>query len=134
MSDSNGTAKSGKPRRRRRQEFPLFKHPRGYWAKKVGGRHVYFGRIEDDPDGSQALDLWLDQKDDLIAGREPRARHDDLRLKGLCDHFLTYKTELVASGELTQRTLNGYQETLQTLCELARFRLENAGRLKGESV
>ncbi len=34
------------------EPFPLFAHARGYWAKKVRGRMVYFGRW-DDPEGAE---------------------------------------------------------------------------------
>ena len=41
-------------------------------GKKVRGRFHYFGKVADDPDGQKALELWLAQKDDLLAGRKPR--------------------------------------------------------------
>ena len=42
-------------------DFPLFWHPRGGWCKKIKGRLVYFGGIS----ASEALERYLDQKDDL---------------------------------------------------------------------
>ncbi len=39
-------------------DFPLTKHPRGYWCKKVKGKLRYFGKIESDPEGQD------DQADD----------------------------------------------------------------------
>jgi hypothetical protein len=54
-----------------RPDFPLFPHRNGRWAKKVRGKFVYFGKWADDPKGEAAVDLWLDQKDDLLAGRTP---------------------------------------------------------------
>jgi len=61
-----------------RADFPLFPHQAGYWAKKVRGRLVYFGKVVDDPKGQAALDKWLEQKDDLLAGRVPRVKADGL--------------------------------------------------------
>jgi hypothetical protein len=38
-----------------RADFPLIKHQRGYWCKKVRGRLIYFGKVENDPKGDAAL-------------------------------------------------------------------------------
>ena len=38
-----------------------------------------------------ALELYLEQKDDLHAGRTPRAKSDGLTVADLCNHFLTAK-------------------------------------------
>ena len=71
-----GTRKSpaGKPH----PDFPLFRHATGRWTKKVKGRFHYFGKVADDPEGEKALNLWLDQKDDLLAGRTPRTKAEGL--------------------------------------------------------
>ncbi len=50
-----------------RPDFPLFPHATGRWAKKVRGKLRYFGKVADDPHGEKALDLWLAQKDALLA-------------------------------------------------------------------
>ena len=120
MSYSSPAPDSRKPRRRRRaDDFPLFHHKgSGYWCKKLHNRHVYFGKVADDPKGEAALRLWLDQRDDLLAGREPKRTDDTLRLAYLCNHFLTYKAEMVESGELGQRTVDQYTATLQTLVDV----------------
>jgi len=39
--------------------------------KRVQGRLYYFGKVANDPKGQAALDLWLAQKDDLLAGYTP---------------------------------------------------------------
>jgi hypothetical protein len=42
-------------------------------GKKIRGQFAYFGKVSDDPKGEAALLLRLDQKDELLAGRTPRA-------------------------------------------------------------
>ena len=65
--------KSTRPQKPR-PDFPLFPHPTDRWAKKVRGRLVYFGKASTDPKGKAALDKWLEQRDDLLAGRTPRPK------------------------------------------------------------
>ena len=65
------TGKSTKSRRPNKpakphKDFPLFAHANGQLAKKDCGCLHYFGGW-DDPDA--ALQKWLDQRDDLLAGR-----------------------------------------------------------------
>jgi integrase len=84
-------------------DFPLFPHATGQWAKKILGRIHYFGTDRD-----TALKRYLDQKDDLLAGREPRGPGDNLTLRDLCNAFLTSKRNQMAAGELTSRTWSDY--------------------------
>ena len=94
-----------------RPDFPLFPHARGYWAKKVRGKLLYFGKIADDPEGEAAVNKWLDEKDDLLAGRTPRVHLGGLTVEDLCDHFLNAKRPLVTGGEITKRTFDEYFAT-----------------------
>jgi integrase len=106
------TAKAQKPR----EDFPLFPHARGYWAKKVRGRLIYFGKIADDLEGARAVGKWLDEKDALLAGRTPRVHQQDgLTVEDLCDHFLNAKRSLITGGEITQRTFDEYFATCERL-------------------
>ncbi|MCI0491779.1 MAG: hypothetical protein L0Z07_02455, partial [Planctomycetes bacterium] len=89
MSNSTRSRNPVKPR----QDFPLFPHATGRWCKKVKGKHHYFGKVADDPKGTAALQLWLDQRDDLLAGRIPRTQGDCLTVRDLCNHFLTSKEQ-----------------------------------------
>lgn len=88
--------------------FPLFPHATRRWAKKIRGKMHYFGPW-DDPDG--ALQKYLDQKDDLHAGRTPRAITGELTIRDLVNHFLTSKKLLKDSGELAARTWADYDAT-----------------------
>ncbi len=74
---SRGKAELTKPRK----DFPLNIHQgTGYWCKKVRGRVYYFGKVADDPKGVAAEEEWARVKDDLFAGREPRAKSGELPL------------------------------------------------------
>jgi integrase len=92
--------KTGKPH----PDFPLFPHATGRWAKKVRGKFHYFGKVAGDPKGQKALELWRDQKDDLFAGRTPRAKTEGLTVQQLVNTFLLAKRHLVNTCEITQRT------------------------------
>lgn len=95
-------AKPAKPH----QDFPLFAHANGQWAKKVRQKIHFFGKW-DNPQA--AIEKWLDQKDDLLAGRTPRT-HDpnELTVGRLCDLFLDSRQRLVDSNEITPGTLRDY--------------------------
>lgn len=95
--------------RKPRPDFPLFPHVTGRWAKKVRGKFVFFGKTADDPKGEKALELWLDQKDELLAGRKPHPKTDGFTIKDLCNRFLTAKQLQLDAGEITQRTWNDYK-------------------------
>jgi len=97
--------KAGKPKKPHK-DFPLFPHAVGQWAKKIRGKVYYFGSWSD-PQG--ALDKYLAQKDDLLAGQTPRAvTGDGCALRELVNRFLASKEQLVESAELTQRSFDDY--------------------------
>lgn len=113
MTNSISTTKKAKakPFSKPRSDFPLFPHATGRWAKKVRGKLVYFGKCENDPKGEAALTLWLDQRDDLLAGRTPRTTGEGLTVRDLCNRFLTAKTQQLETGEITNRTFADYKST-----------------------
>ncbi len=108
------------PRRRNKPpkpypDFPLFAHATGRWAKKIRGKFCYFGYWNKSKGGDwqAALDLYQEQRDDLHAGRTPRANADGLTVADLCNQFLNFKRRLVDTGEIQIRTFAGYR----TNCE-----------------
>ena len=83
--------------------------------KKIRGKDHYFGNWGKIVDGKMvrqpddglpgAIEEFNKKKDALYEGREPRdSAGDGLTIKDLCNDFLTAKTELVASGELSPRS------------------------------
>ena len=90
---------SGKPH----PDFPLFRHATGRWCKKIRGKFHYFGKVADDPDGQIALAKWLEEKDDLLAGRTPRVKPEGLTLRELLDRFIVSKRHLLDTGEITPK-------------------------------
>lgn len=89
--------------------FPLFAHLSGQWAKKIRSKLYYFGPWAYPEDAHRK---YLDQVDDLRAGRKPRAKDvDGVRIGQLVNAFLNSKLVLVQSGELTRRTFEDYKET-----------------------
>lgn len=112
---ANSTAPN--PFRKPHKDFPLYPHRSGRWAKRVRGQIKYFGKCADDPKGESALAKWLEQKDELLAGRTPRAKTDGLTTADLCNHFLTSKDRLLESKEITQRTRDDYQSTTDRLID-----------------
>jgi integrase len=108
MAESTLPASISKPTKPR-PDFPLFPHATRRWAKKIRGKTFYFGPW-DNPQG--ALAKYLDEKDDLFAGRTPRAKQQEgLTVRELADRFLTTKRHALDTGELSPRTFSDYFST-----------------------
>ena len=105
--NSTSQGKAGKPAKPY-LDFPLFPHATRRWAKKIRGKLHYFGPWSD-PDG--ALQRYLDQRDDLHAGRTPRVSGDGLTVVDLANRFLTSKQRDAEAGEISLRTFRDYHPT-----------------------
>lgn len=88
--------------------FPLFAHPNGQWAKKINGKPHYFGRWAEP---EVALQKYLDQKDDLYAGRVPRKSVGGVTVKHVINSFLDAKKTLLTSKELSGHSWDMYRNT-----------------------
>src|SRR5436189_2742964 len=86
-------------------DFPLFPHATRRWAKKIRGKMHYFGPWED---WQGALNRYQEQRDDLHAGRTPRASGEGVTVRDLLNSFLTSKKHRLDSGELGARTFQDY--------------------------
>jgi integrase len=63
------------------------------------------------------LERWLDQKDDLLAGRTPRTKSEGPTVAELGNHFLTSKKRLLDGGEIVQRTFRHQHEACRRIVE-----------------
>jgi integrase len=93
-------------------DYPLTAHPAGCWCKKIRGKIYYFGPWSD-PDA--ALQKYLEQKDDLHAGKTPRADPEALTVKDVANAYLNAKNEAVDAGELSARTFADYKQIMDSL-------------------
>ncbi len=82
-------------------DFTPFPHATGRWAKKIRQKLHYFGPWSDP---NAALQKYLDEKDDLHAGRTPQIESDELTIRDLANRYLTAKRQLVDDGEITARS------------------------------
>jgi integrase len=116
-SNQSRTARKATPAKPKkpRPDFPLFPHATGRWAKKIRGKFVYFGKCADDPKGEAALSLWLDTKDDLLAGRTPRISGDGLTVRDLANRFLSAKQQQRDTGEIANGTFLDYHRTCERI-------------------
>jgi integrase len=101
--------------RKPRPDFPLFPHATGRWAKKIHQKLRYFGKVAGDEKGQAALEKWLEQKDDLLAGREPRPKVNGVTIRELANRYLSAKRDHLAAGEITTRTFGELHAACQQL-------------------
>ena len=91
-----GKSKAFKPKKPYPDFFALFPHASGRWAKKIKGKLEYFGRwghkagdkiipvADMGASAQEAADLYVEQREDLYAGRPPRVFSEGLTLRDLC--------------------------------------------------
>jgi integrase len=99
--------------------FPLTPHASGKWMKKIRGTIYYFGNwarrvdgvlVRVDGDGAtEAEGAYNAVREDLHAGRTPRASADGLTVADLCNRFLTTKLRKVEAGELSTTLFTDYK-------------------------
>jgi integrase len=93
-------------------KFPLWLHPSGQWCKKIKGKHRYFGTDRD-----AALKRYVQERDDIEAGRKPRPKTDAAILADVVNAFLAEKQNRLDAGELSGRTWAEYFATCETLID-----------------
>jgi integrase len=108
MANSNARPILAKPH----PDFPLTPRRDGRWSKKIKQKSYIFTGTAD-----EALAEYLRCKDYiLLHGRKPpEGSPDGFTVEDLCDHFLTAKGRLAASGEITRRHYNEYLATAERM-------------------
>jgi hypothetical protein len=91
--------------KRKHPDFPLTVSPNGQWFKKVRGRTIYFGQLSD---RDSALNLWLEEKDYLIAGLPAPSCGGSLTAGNLCDKHAADLEDRIAAGTLSAGTGRNY--------------------------
>lgn len=95
--------------------FPLTAHGNGQWCKKIQGKVHFFG-VHSDTD--TALQKYLDERDDLQAGRIPqRLSSVVVNVGSLVNLFLAQWDAKVQSGSLSPRTFVDYRDCAKMLIE-----------------
>lgn len=107
MTHSKMSKRRKKPAKPR-PDFPLFPHATGRWAKKIKGKLHYFGPWAD---ADAALARYVEERDDLYAGRKPRRKGEGLTVKDLVNKFLAAKKARVDAGELALGTFGDQYKT-----------------------
>lgn len=110
-TDSSRSHKGIKPKKPDKA-FPLYSHANGQWARKIKGSTRFFGGW-DNPQA--ALERWLDEKDDWLAGRDPRSNRDGITVAELGYKFCQAKERKVMAGELSPLTMREYKMTAKRL-------------------
>jgi integrase len=109
MSMTLDSTTSGRPSKPY-DDFPLFPHACGQWAKKIRGRLRYFGPWAN---WHAALASYLSQREDLEAGRPPRRPAADeappLTVKQMVAGYLEARRLDVDSKALDLATWKGYE-------------------------
>lgn len=82
-------------------DFPLTAHANGQWCKKVRGKVHFFG-VWSDPDA--ALAKYLDERDDLQAGRVPQRASGSLTVGDMANLYLEDQLQRAEAGEIRFRT------------------------------
>ncbi len=113
LSKNRRAAKPQKPNKPY-ADFPLTAHASGKWCKKVRGKIHYFGTW-DDPD--TALQEWLEVRDELLGGADPKRNDDQADVARLRNTFLDSKDQQREQGDLSLRTLNDYHDACKRFAD-----------------
>lgn len=113
MKTEHTKKRSGEKPAKPFEDFPLFPHASGRWAKKINGSFAYFGKW--DEGWEKALERYEAEKVDLYAGRKPERDPGTPTVSDLCNRFLNAKRGRMEDGHLTVRSFRSYRDTADRL-------------------
>lgn len=94
-------------------DFPLFPHGSGQWAKVIRGKTHYFGSWANP---SAAEEKYLEVAEDLHAGRTPVPKAgNDPTVRDVANAFIKAKRKKLDNGKLSPRTFIDYDATCKLL-------------------
>jgi integrase len=98
QAEAKQSISSAKASAKPADDFPLYRHKSGQWAKKISGKVHYFGT---NPEAALVkYNAWRTGT--------PAQPTEGMTVKELVNHFLYSKEEAVKSGEIKQRTWDDY--------------------------
>jgi hypothetical protein len=98
-------AKASPTQRKPYPDFPLTAHRNGQWCKKIRGKLHYFGT-----DADAALAKYLNERDDLQAGRQPRTTTGTTQAE-MVNTYLGACDECREAGTIAAVTFSDYRVT-----------------------
>lgn len=104
MSHSTKSERPQKPY----DEFPLFPHRNGQWAKQIHGTPRYFGSWKTGT-WQEAFERYKKEAPHLYAGNEPPPDCEGMTVKEAVNRFLHYNKLKIKDGSLKERTWKEYQ-------------------------
>ncbi len=91
------------------EDFPLFPHATKRWAKKIRGQLHYFGSWA--AGWEAALREYERVREYLYTGRQRPIPTDGVTVADVCSAFMQSRTKRVEAGEISQRTVDTYDDT-----------------------
>jgi len=108
-------------------EFPLTPHQNGQWCKKIKGKIWFFGVW---PDSNAALRKYLDEVDEIQAGRDPRKTvvaglsSAELSVYDLCNMFLERQQARAKAGQVSNRQVSNRQVSNRHFSDCLQFHFD----------
>ncbi len=99
------------------EDYPLFPHQSGRWAKKINKKLFYYGKVSEGWEaGLKAYEQYRDY--DRTGRSRPLVDDNACTIKELCNRFLTVKQNAVNAGELSEGQFKQYYYVCEKIIEV----------------